>query len=374
MAAILFCRSQPKPMRGLDLKQNELFSYTTLEQRIPNDHPLRPLRGLVDTVLASMDRDFDGLYSTLGRASIAPERLLCASLLQVIYTIRSERQLVEQIDFNLLFRWFVGLSMDERMWDHSTFSQNRDRLFNQDVARLFFQRIKSLAAWSEYASNEHFSVDGTLIDAWASHKSFIKKDGGDPPEDGTRNPDADFKGEKRSNATHQSTSDPEARLARKSNGDASRLAHMAHTMMEHRNGLIVDVECTEFNGRAEVEAALEMLERTAKPGSTVGADKNYDQKRFVQRARELKVTPHVAQKRKGSAIDGRTTRHPGYAASQKIRKRIEEGFGWLKTVGGLRKTKLIGRAKLSAQLLLGFSVYNLIRLGSLSGWWRGSHV
>ena len=224
MAAILFCRSQPKPMRGLDLKQNELFSYTTLEQRIPNDHPLRPLRGLVDTVLASMDRDFDGLYSTLGRASIAPERLLRASLLQVIYTIRSERQLVEQIDFNLLFRWFVGLSMDERMWDHSTFSQNRDRLFNQDVARLFFQRIKSLAAWSEYASNEHFSVDGTLIDAWASHKSFIKKDGGDPPEDGTRNPDADFKGEKRSNATHQSTSDPEARLARKSNGDASRLA------------------------------------------------------------------------------------------------------------------------------------------------------
>ena len=216
MAAILFCRSQPKPMRGLDLKQNELFSYTTLEQRIPNDHPLRPLRGLVDTVLASMDRDFDGLYSTLGRASIAPERLLRASLLQVIYTIRSERQLVEQIDFNLLFRWFVGLSMDERMWDHSTFSQNRDRLFNQDVARLFFQRIKSLAAWSEYASNEHFSVDGTLIDAWASHKSFIKKDGGDPPEDGTRNPDADFKGEKRSNATHQSTSDPEARLARKS--------------------------------------------------------------------------------------------------------------------------------------------------------------
>ncbi|TEC06505.1 IS5 family transposase [Pseudomonas aeruginosa] len=292
-------------MRGLDLKQNELFSYTTLEQRIPNDHPLRPLRGLVDTVLASMDRDFDGLYSTLGRASIAPERLLRASLLQVI---------------------------------------------------------------------EHFSVDGTLIDAWASHKSFIKKDGGDPPEDGTRNPDADFKGEKRSNATHQSTSDPEARLARKSNGDASRLAHMAHTMMEHRNGLIVDVECTEFNGRTEVEAALEMLERTAKPGSTVGADKNYDQKRFVQRARELKVTPHVAQKRKGSAIDGRTTRHPGYAASQKIRKRIEEGFGWLKTVGGLRKTKLIGRAKLSAQLLLGFSVYNLIRLGSLSGWWRGSHV
>lgn len=217
-------------------------------------------------------------------------------------------------------------------------------------------------------------MDGTLIDAWASHKSFVKKDGGEPPEDGTRTPYADFKGEKRSNATHQSTTDPEARLARKNNGDASRLAHMAHTLMEHRSGLIVDVECTEFNGRAEVEAALLMLERSAKAGSTVGADKNYDQQAFVQKARQLQVTPHVAQKSKGSAIDRRTTRHPGYATSLKIRKRIEEGFGWLKTVGGLRKTKLIGRAKLSAQLLLGFSVYNLIRLGSLSGWWRGSHV
>ncbi|AJE19816.1 Transposase IS4 family (plasmid) [Azotobacter chroococcum NCIMB 8003] len=365
---------QLKPMRGLDLKQDELFSYTTLEQRIPSDHPLRPLRKLVDTVLASMDQDFDGLYSTRGRASIAPERLLRASLLQVIYTVRSERQLVEQIDFNLLFRWFVGLSMDEPVWDHSTFSQNRDRLFNQEVARLFFQRIKSLEQWPGYASDEHFSVDGTLIDAWASHKSFVRKDGGEPPKDGTRNPYADFKGEKRSNATHRSKTDPEARLARKNKGDASRLAHMAHTMIAHRSGLIVDVECTEFNGHAEVEAALAMLERTAKPGSTVGADKNYDQQAFVQGARKLKVTPHVAQKAKSSAIDGRTTRHEGYTTSLKIRKRIEEGFGWLKTVGGLRKTKLIGRAKLSAQLLLGFSVYNLIRLGSLSGWWRGSHV
>ncbi len=300
--------------------------------------------------------------------------MLRASLLQVIYTIRSERQLVEQIDFNLLFRWFVGLSMDERVWDHSTFSQNRDRLFNQDVARLFFQRIQSLSQWAEFASNEHFSVDGTMIDAWASHKSFVRKDGGEPPADGTRNPYADFKGEPRSNATHQSTTDPKARLARKNSGDASRLAHMAHTLMEHRNGLIVDVECTEFNGRAEVDAALTMLERSTQPGSTVGADKGYDQQAFVCGARELRVTPHVAQKRKGSAIDGRTTRHSGYATSLKIRKRIEEGFGWLKTVGGLRKTKLIGRAKLSAQLLLGFSVYNLIRLGSLSGWWRGAHV
>ncbi|MGH6629141.1 MAG: IS5 family transposase [Burkholderiales bacterium] len=361
-------------MRGDDLQQAGMFSYLSPEQRVPPDHPLRAIRKISDAVFAKLSRRFNQIYSRTGRPSIAPEKLLRALLLQVLYSVRSERLLMEELNYNLLFRWFVGLSMDERMWDHSTFSQNRDRLFNQDVARLFFQRIKSLAEWSEYASNEHFSVDGTLIDAWASHKSFVKKDGGEPPEDGTRNPDADFKGEKRSNATHQSTTDPEARLARKSNGDASRLAHMAHTMMEHRSGLIVDVECTEFTGRAEVEAALVMLERTAKPGSTVGADKNYDQQGFVRGARALKVTPHVAQKAKGSAIDGRTTRHPGYATSLKIRKRIEEGFGWLKTVGGLRKTKLIGRAKLSAQLLLGFSVYNLIRLGSLSGWWRGSHV
>ena len=239
------------------------------------------------------------------------------------------------------------------MWDHSTFSQNRDRLFNQDVARLFFQRIKSLAAWSEYASNEHFSVDGTLIDAWASHKVFYQEGWRRPTGGWHAQPRCRLQGEKRSNATHQSTSDPEARLARKSNGDASRLAHMAHTMMEHRNGLIVDVECTEFNGRTEVEAALEMLERTAEPGSTVGADKNYDQKAFRAEGARAESDTACGAERKGSAIDGRTTRHPGYAASQKIRKRIEEGFGWLKTVGGLRKTKLIGRAKLSAQLLLG---------------------
>lgn len=269
--------------------------------------------------------------------------------------------------------------MDERVWDHSTFSQNRDRLFNQDVARLFFQRIKSLTQWSQYASDEHFSVDGTLIDAWASHKSFVKKDDGEksddePPEGGPRNNYLDFKGEKRGKKTHQSTTDPQARLARKSPSDGSRLAHMAHTLMENRNGLIVDVECTEFNGHAEVGAALKMLERTAKPGSTVGADKSYGQKFFVQMARDLKVTPHVSRKAIKSAIDGRTTRHPGYGINMKIRKRIEEGFGWLKAVRGLRKTKLIGREKLSAQLLLGFSVYNLICLGVLSGLWRGSHV
>lgn len=254
----MFLNVSGRPSRCVDpISSKMTCSYTTLEQRIPKGHPIRPLRELVDTILVSMGSDFEALYSSLGRASIPPERLLRASLLQVIYTVRSERQLVEQIDFNLLSRWFVGLSIDERVWDHSTFSQNRDLLFNQDIARLFFQRIKSLAQWSQYASDEHFSVDGTLIDAWASHKSFVKKDDGEkpndePPEGGPRNNYLDFKGEKRGNKTHQSTTDSQARLARKSPSDGSRLAHMAHTLMENRNVLIVDVECTEFNGHAEV--------------------------------------------------------------------------------------------------------------------------
>jgi len=361
-------------MRGIDQTTQDLFAYRTLEDRVPADHPLRPFKTLVDAVLVSMDADFDSLYASIGRVSIPPERLFRASLLQVLYTVRSERLLCEQIDFNLLYRWFIGLSMDGEVWDHSTFSQNRDRLFNQDIARVFFERVKGLAAWSQLTSDEHFSVDGTLIDAWASHKSFVRKDGGKPPEDGTRNPSADFKGEKRSNETHASATDPEAKLARKSAGDASRLCHMAHTLMENRNGLIVDVEVTAPGGHAEKEAALIMLKRSAKAGSTVGADKGYDRQDFVDGCRALKVTPHVAQKIKGSAIDKRTTRHEGYSLSLRIRKRIEEGFGWAKTVGGMRKTKLIGRDKLSAQMLLGFSVFNLIRIGSLSGWWRGAHV
>ena len=361
-------------MRGLDLTTHSLFSYVTLAERIPQDHPLRAFKSLVDLVLSSMDQDFDALYAATGRASIPPERLLRASLLQVLYPLRSERQLCEQIEFNLLYRWFVGLDLDDAVWDHSTFTHNRDRLFNQNIARLFFERVKGLAEWGKLVSDEHFSVDGTLIDAWASHKSFVRKEGGEPPQDGTRNPSADFKGETRSNKTHQSKSDPQARLARKNDGDASRLCHMAHTLMENRNGLIVDVECTEFNGHAEQEAALAMLERSVKPGSTVGADKGYDRKDFIEGCRALKITPHVAQKAKGSALDERTTHHAGYAQSLKIRKRIEEGFGWLKTVAGLRKTKLIGRDKLQSQMLLGFSVFNLIRIGSLSGWWHGSHA
>lgn len=267
------------------------------------------------------------------------------------------------------------MNLDEPVWDHSTFSQNRDRLFNQEVAREFFERVKLLAQWRGFVSDEHFSVDGTLIDAWASHKSFVRKDGEPPNKDGNgRNAAVDFRGERRGNDTHQSSSDPEARLARKNAGDASRQAHMAHTLMENPNGLIVDVEVSEFNGTAETEAALTMLARSPKPGATAGADKGFNNETFVKGCRRLGITPHVARKARGSAIDGRTSRRPGYALSLKIRKRIEEGFGWLKTVGGLRKTKLIGRAKLAGQLLLGFAAYNLIRIGSLSSWWRGSHV
>ncbi|SMF13846.1 IS5 family transposase [Pseudogulbenkiania subflava] len=362
-------------MRGIHDEQTDLFSYVQLEERIPQSHPLRKIRQMVDLVLASMDELFDSRYSAIGRPPIPPEQLLRASLLQVLYSIRSERLLVEQLDYNLLFRWFVGLSIDARIWDHSTFSQNRDRLFTEEVARSFFLRVRTLAEWGKLTSDEHFSVDGTLIDAWASHKSFVRKDDDSPPpSDGSRNPNVDFHGDKRSNKTHQSRTDPEAKLMRKSSGDASRLCHMAHILMENRNGLIVDVTVSEANGTAERQEALRMLARNAKRGSTVGADKGYDTRDFVRGCRKLGITPHVASKKSGSAIDGRTTRHPGYQVSQRIRKRIEEGFGWLKTVAGLRKTKLIGRAKLAGQTLLAFATYNLIRMGSLSGAWGGSHV
>ncbi|QEL54864.1 IS5 family transposase [Chromobacterium paludis] len=268
-------------MRGVrNDSQTNLFSYVQLEDRIPANHPLRKIRQMVDLVLGSMNDIFDSLYSRVGRPSTPPEHLLRASLLQVLYTIRSERLLVEQLDYNLLFRWFVGLSADPRVWDHSTFSQNRDRLFTEDVARAFFIRVRSLAEWGKLTSDEHFSVDGTLIDAWASHKSFVHKDDDTSPPAG-RNPDVDFRGEKRSNQTHQSRTDPEARLARKSAGDASRLCHMAHILTENRNGLVVDVSVSEVNGHAENIEALNLLLRNAKKGSTVGADKGYDTPAFV---------------------------------------------------------------------------------------------
>jgi len=357
-------------MRGADFTQEELFSYRTLEERIPSSHPIRKLREVVDLLLKSMDAEFSVLYSKRGRQSIPPERLLRASLLQILFSIRSERQLVQQIDFNLLYRWFVGLTMDAEVWDHSTFTANRDRLLNEKITRVFFGRVLALAEWQELVSDDHFSVDGTLIEAWASMKRFQPKDGsGKPPEDGGRNPTVDFKGEKRSNDTHESTTDPDARIYKKSKGDKSVLCYMGHALMENRTGLVVDTQTTITSGTAEREAAKSMCKRSIlKAGATLGADKGYDVGEFVDALRGMKITPHVAQKKVGSAIDGRTTRHAGYRQSLKIRKRIEEVFGWAKTVGGLRKTRFRGLDRVSAQTNFTFAAYNLVRMGNIFGW------
>lgn len=356
-------------MRSADLTQSAMFSYRTLEQRIPMKHPLRQLRTFVDEILRSMDADFASLYAQSGRPSIPPERLLRASLIQVLYSIRSERQLVHHIDYNLLYRWFVGLDMDDPVWNHSTFSKNRARLLNESVSRLFFQKILGQAKWHGLVSSEHFSVDGTLIEAWASMKSFKPKDGsGSPPEDGGRNPTVNFKGQTRTNDTHASTTDPQAQLYKKSKGDKSRLCYIGHALMENRNGLVVDVETTQASGTAEREAAKTMVWRSVKAGSTLGADKGYDVAQFVHAMRAHRVTAHVAQKDKGSAIDGRTTRHAGYGVSLKVRKRIEEVFGWAKTVGGLRKTRFVGLKKVKAQTTFTFAAYNLTRMATIFGW------
>lgn len=352
-----------------------MFSYISLEERVPAKHPLRKLRAVVDSLLSTMSTEFEAAYATGGRPSVPPEMLLKALLLQILFSIRSERLLVEAIDYNLLYRWFVGLNLEDKVWDHSTFSANRERLFNEDLARVFFERVKHTAGWAKLTSDEHFSVDGTLIDAWASHKSFKRKDDDSAPPEG-RNPEVNFKGEQRSNDTHASTTDADARLYKKAQGDKSRLCHMGHILMENRNGLIVDVEVTLASGTAEREAALAMLGRRTNQRKrvTVGADKGYDCKAFVKGCRRLQVTPHVAAKDQHSAIDGRTQRHEGYKASLKVRKRIEEAFGWMKTVGGLAKTKLIGQAKLAGQALMCFATYNLVRMGSLGGWWDAHHA
>jgi transposase len=363
-------------MRGDDLRQDPLFSYVSVEERVPAAHPLRKLRVVVNAILASMSEQFAPLYSDVGRPSIPPEKLFRALLLQILYTVRSERQLMEQMDYNLLFRWFVGLSMDDKVWDASTFSANRERLLNQAMAREFFSRVLALAQWKGLTSDEHFSVDGTLIQAWASHKSFRRKDGSDePPKSGGRNAEADFKGEKRSNATHASRTDPDAKLYRKSDAAPAVLGYLAHGLMENRSGLIVDVETTPATGTAERDAAITMLARTArKAGATVGGDKGYDTRDFVVRTRAHGVRPHVAQNttNRRSAIDARTTRHAGYAVSLRKRKQIEEAFGWIKTIGGMRKTRFVGQARVAAQSLFTFAAYNLVRLGSLLGWRRAA--
>jgi transposase len=342
-----------------------------LEARVPGKHPLRTIRMLVNEVLNSLDGELDKLYEGSGRQSVAPERLLRASLLQAFYSVRSERQLMEQIDYNLLFRWFVGLSMDDAVWDHSTFSKNRDRLMQANVAQAFFEQILAQAQAKGLTSDEHFSVDGTLIEAWASLKSFRSRDDSDDPPagGGGRNPDRDFHGERRKNETHASTTDPEAKLFRKGPGKEARLSYMGHVLTENRNGLVVGARLSQATGKAERDVALELVE--AIPGQhriTLGADKNYDTQDFVAKTRALNVTPHVAQNdsNRRSAIDGRTTRHIGYVISQRVRKRIEEVMGWGKDIGPVRKTKFRGLERVNFQWLLTLTGYNLIRMRNIA--------
>jgi transposase len=357
-------------MRGADEQHSHLFSYVSPEERVPASHPLRPIREITDRIFARLSPTFEALYSKMGRPSIPPEQLLRALLLQVLYTIRSERLLMEQLDYNLLFRWFVGLNMDDPVWDPSVFSKNRDRLLAGDIARGFFQAVRAEAEAQHLTSDEHFTVDGTLLEAWASLKSFKKVDADDaPPPDDPGNPTVNFHGERRSNATHASTTDPDARLARKGAGKEAKLSYTGHILMENRNGLAVDVALFPATGTAERDAALEMLSDLPDNGRiTVGADKNYDTQGFVALLRELNVTPHVAQNtaHRRSAIDARTTQHPGYAVSQQKRKRIEEIFGWVKTVGGLRKLRHRGHERVEWVFTFAVAAYNLVRIRKLA--------
>jgi transposase len=349
-------------MRGDDQQQQSgMFSYVALEDRIPADHPLRGVRKLVDAVLAGMSKDFEGLYSQVGRPSIPPERLLRALLLQVFYSVRSERLLMEQLNYNLLFRWFVGLEIDDPVWNHAVFSKNRDRLLNQDLAQRFFARVKAQAAG--LMSDEHFTVDGTLIEAWAGQKSFRRKH----DDEGGGGRGGDFRGELRRNQTHASSTDPEARLYKKSVGQEAKLSYLGHTLVENRNGLIAAAMTTQADGRAERDAALLMLYELTRKRSgrvTTGADKAYDTQDFVSTLRELGVTPHVARRQNG-AIDERTSRHPGYAISLSKRWLVEKPFGWLKQIGPLKKVKLRGLAKVDWLFVFSCAAFNLIRIPKL---------
>jgi len=363
-------------MRGSDERSGSLFSYVDLEARVRRDHPLRPIREIANAALGDLSEDFAALYPPrLGRPSIPPERLLRAMLLQAFYGIRSERQLMERMEFDLLFRWFVGLGVDDAAWDHSSFTKNRDRLLEGEIAAKFLRAVLARPRVKRLMSSDHFSVDGTLIEAWASLKSFRRKDGSDNDPDGPgRNAERGFHKEKRSNETHQSTTDPEARLYKKGDGQPAKLCYLGHALMENRHGLAVDGMVTQADGFAERQAALAMLDRRGRPGRiTLGADKAYDVKGFVEDLRRRKVTPHIAVdghvrksgKPRASAVDGRTRRHLGYAISQRCRKRIEEVFGWAKSAAGLAKIKLRGRLKVEAAFTLGLVAYNLIRLPKL---------
>ena len=358
-------------MRGGDLRTGELFSYVDLEDRVRRDHPLRAIRLMVNDALGCLEGEFAALYSPIGRPSIAPEKLLRAMLLQAFYSIRSERLLMERLEYDLLFRWFVGIGIDDSAWDHSVFSKNRDRLLEGDIAAKFLSAILVQPKVKRLLSTDHFSVDGTLIEAWASMKSVKPKDGsGAPPAGGGgRNAEADFHGEKRTNATHASTTDPDARLYRKGKGKETKLCFMGHGLMENRHGLLVDACLTEAGGHAERIAALHMIEpRADRPRTiTLGADKAYDTKDFVNELRSMRVTPHVAQNISGrsSAIDRRTTRHPGYRVSLRIRKQIEEAFGWIKTIAGQDKTKFRGRDRVGWAFTFAAAAYDLVRLPKL---------
>ena len=356
-------------MRGDDRRPDAMFSYVSPEERIPHDHPLRAIRAMVDVVLRDLSPRFAKLYSDVGRPSIAPEKLLRALLLQVLYTVRSERQLMEQLDYNLLFRWFVGLPMDERVWDATVFTKNRERLLAGDIDQWFFARVLEQARERDLLSDEHFTVDGTLVEAWAGQKSFQPRKGGTkrPPDDPGGNPTVDFKGEKRSNETHVSRTDPEARLYRKSRGTESKLCYAGHILMDNRHGLAVDACLTEATGRAEREVGLAMAAGIdGNRRVTLGADKGYDVRSFVEGLRKWNITPHVAAKQAGyGALDGRTTRHPGYAQSQRARKRVEEIFGWMKTVGLMRKTRHRGLERVGWMFNFTAAVYNLVRMRNL---------
>ena len=359
-------------MRGSQVRSGSLFTLVDIEARVPRDHPLRAIRTITDAALSSLSGEFSQLYSGMGRPSIAPEMLLRAMLLQAFYSVRSERQLMDRLDFDLLFRWFVGLGIDDPVWDHSTFSKNRDRLLAGAIAAKFLAAVLAQPKVRRLISSDHFSVDGTLIEAWASMKSFKPKEGDGkdgPPPGGGRNAEVDFKGQKRSNETHQSTTDPDARLFRKGSGMEAKLCFMAHTLMENRSGLVVDARLTTADGHAERIAALSMIEpRADRPTPiSLGADKGYDAEDLVNELRSLNVRAHVAQNTSGrrSAIDRRTTRHVGYELSQRSRKRIEEPFGWIKTVACRRKTRFRGKAKVGWDFTFVAAAYNLVRLPKL---------
>src|SRR6202158_5245967 len=357
-------------MRGADHQQNHMFSYLSPETRVRNDHPLRAIRAMVDEVLARLSRRFDTMYASAGRPSIPPEKLLRAQLLQMLYSIRSERLLMEEIDYSVLFRWFVGLNLDEEVWDATTFTKNRDRLLEAEVAEEFLAQVVERARSQGLTSDEHFTVDGTLLEAWAGAKSFQRKNQKTPPPDDPGNPTVNFHGENRSNETHASKTDPDAQLARKGPGKEAKLSYSGNLLVENRNGLIVDAEVFEANGTGERDAALVMMEKL--PGTkavTVGGDKGFDTRGFVAECRNLRVTPHVAQNHArpgGSAIDGRTARHPGYAISQRKRKRIEECFGWLKTIALMRKVRHRGVCKVDWIFTFACAAYNLVRMRNLA--------